>query len=185
MGNETNLSSAEEVVQSALDFGFSYAGMLNVDSVKLYPEIREMCNPKQCKVYGTNWTCPPACGSLEENTQQLKAYNRGVIVQTTCNLKSNFDSKGMMDGGKKHMENFRSFRRQLLERFPNMLALGAGGCNVCESCTYPDEPCRQPNEALSSMEAYGMHVNEVCKQNGMKAHYGDLTLTYVGCYILE
>lgn len=176
----------EKAAEWASDFGFSHVGVMEVDNVHLYPELRAMCNNEQCPTYGTNWTCPPACGSLEENTEQIRKYKHGIIVQTTCNMKSNFDVEAMMNGGKEHMERFRAFRKELIQAYPDMLALGAGGCQICgKNCTYPDEPCRFPDEALSSMEAYGIHVNEVCKQNGLKAHYGDLTLTYVGCYMLD
>lgn len=184
-----SLDTMKQAADRALEFGFTHSGVLDVGTIKLYKEIRDMCNPKDCPTYGTNWTCPPESGSLEENTDILKSYSSGIIVQSMCILNGPFDAKGMMEGGAEHQKRFRTYRKQLMGEYPDMLALGAGGCNICEKCTYPDEPCRLPDEALSSMEAFGIHVNEVCKKNGMKAHYPDpdgrQTLTYVGCYLLE
>lgn len=183
------LDTLKAAADKAVEFGFTHAGVLDVGTMKLYKEIRDMCNPKDCKTYGTNWTCPPESGTLEENTAILRGYSGGIIVQSMCVLEGPFDSKGMMEGGKLHQKRFRAFRKEILDEFPAMLALGAGGCNLCKECTYPDSPCRFPDEALSSMEAFGIYVSEVCKQNGLKAHYphpdGKQTLTYVGCYLLE
>ena len=71
------------------------------------------------------------------------------------------------------------------EKYPNLLMLGTGGCNVCKECTYPDNPCRFPKKRISSMEAYGLVVNDVCKANDIPYYYGKDTLTYIGCILFE
>ncbi|MDE8682148.1 DUF2284 domain-containing protein [Blautia schinkii] len=52
----------------------------------------------------------------------------------------------------------------MMEEFPDMLMLGAGGCRICGHCAYP-KPCRFPEKAISSMEAYGLFVTQVCRDN--------------------
>ena len=66
-----------------------------------------------------------------------------------------------------------------------MLALGAGCCTQCAVCSYPDSPCRFPEKMVSSMEAYGMLVLEVCQKNGMAYYYGPNTIAYTSCFLLE
>ena len=66
-----------------------------------------------------------------------------------------------------------------------MLPIGAGCCTKCKVCTYPDAPCRFPDQAFSSMEAYGMLVTQVCKANGLEYYYGPCTIAYTSCYLLE
>ena len=68
---------------------------------------------------------------------------------------------------------------------PDLLAIGAGACTKCKECTYPDAPCRFPKEAFASMEAYGMLVVQVCKDNHMKYYYGPETIAYTSCFLLE
>ena len=77
------------------------------------------------------------------------------------------------------------FEKKLREIYPDMLAIGSGCCTKCKVCTYPDAPCRFPKQAFSSMEAYGMLVTQVCQANGLKYYYGDCTIAYTSCYLLE
>ena len=68
--------------------------------------------------------------------------------------------------------------------YPKLLPLGAGCCTRCKDCTYPDAPCRFPEKMVSSMEAYGMLVLEICKANGLSYYYGADTMTYTSCFLL-
>ena len=36
---------------------------------------------------------------------------------------------------------------------------------------------------MSSMEAYGLFVTRVCKDNGIPYHYGPKTITYTACVL--
>lgn len=66
-----------------------------------------------------------------------------------------------------------------------ILALGAGCCTQCAKCTYPDEPCRFPEKMVSSMEAYGMLVIEICQKNGLTYYYGPDKMAYTGCFLVK
>ena len=66
---------------------------------------------------------------------------------------------------------------------PDCLPMGAGGCNICRKCSYPDEPCRFPDKAFTSMEAYGLYVAAECKKAGLEYNYGPNTLTYSSCIL--
>lgn len=175
----------DEIVRMALDAGFSLAAPLDLATIKLYPEVREMCASDKCRAYDRNWTCPPACGTLEECSERIRKYNRGIIVQTLGELEDDFDFEGMAELAKKHNEKFYAFHDVLHGIFSDVLALGAGGCSRCDSCTYPDMPCRFPHLALSSMEAYGMIVNEVCTLNGVPYYHGPGKIAYIGCYLFD
>ena len=65
------------------------------------------------------------------------------------------------------------------------MVLGAGACTICKECTYPDEPCRFPDKMISSMEAYGIVVSDICSANNIPYYYGPNTLTYVGCVLMN
>ena len=65
------------------------------------------------------------------------------------------------------------------------LFLGAGGCRVCSRCAkQDDEPCRHPDLALSSLEAYGINVSVLAPQAGMKYINGVNTVTYFGAVLM-
>ncbi len=77
------------------------------------------------------------------------------------------------------------FRDVLRRSHPGMTALGNGACTVCNTCTFPSAPCRKPDMAVTSMEAFGLVVSDVCTDNGLGYYYGPSTITYTGCYLFE
>ena len=173
------------LVEQALAFGFSHAGLLDTGTLELRSEVRDMCAVGKCGKYNKSWVCPPACGTFEEITAKIAGYRKGLIVQTTAELEDEFDFDGMKEAAELQKMRFIGFRKALLGQWPDLVALGSGGCRVCEACTWPDSPCRHPEEATMSMEAAGLVVSDVCRDNGMDYYYGPKTLTYTGCYILE
>ena len=72
---------------------------------------------------------------------------------------------------------------RLRRAYPGCLPLTAGSCTLCARCTYPDRPCRYPTKRLSSMEAYGLLVSDVCTRSGLAYNYGARTMTYTSCVL--
>jgi predicted metal-binding protein len=175
----------DELVTKAIDYGFSHAALLDASTLRARNEVRDMCSADKCNRYGKNWRCPPACGSIEENERAMSAYRTGLIVQTTGELEDDFDYESMEAAGRRQKELFISFRDELAGEYPDMLALGNGACDVCGECTYPDTPCAAPERSVSSMEAFGLLVSDVCEKNGLGYYYGPGTITYTGCYLLQ
>lgn len=168
----------------AAECGFTSSGELDPKTIVLKPEVRDMCAEGRCKGYGHNWMCPPACGSLDECADRIAEYNEGVILQTTGELEDSMDYEAMLDTSAVHKSNFAVLIEKVLKEWPDALGLASGGCSVCKKCNYP-EPCLHPDKAFSSMEGYGMVVNEVCRANGIKYYYGENTITYVACILLK
>lgn len=175
----------EALKKLALECGFSHVGDLDADTIQVRPEVRSACAANKCQAYGKNWVCPPACGTLEECSQRIHSYKRGLILQTTGELEDSFDLEGMEELTINHMKTFDKFADLIREQYPNALILGDGACKRCKTCTYPDEPCRFLGKQTSAMEAYGMLVSEVCQRNHIPYYYGPGTLTYVGCILIE
>lgn len=175
----------DALVALSLESGFTRAGELNVDALEFLPEVREMCAADRCKSYGRNWTCPPACGSLSDISGKASAFSYGILVQTVGQLEDDFDYESMEEAQKQHNENFQRLLARLRERYPHMLPMGAGACTICEKCTYPDAPCRFPERACPSMEAYGLFVSRVCEKSGIPYYSGKQTITYTSCFLLE
>ena len=144
-----------------------------------------MCASGKCAMYGERWSCPPGCGTLDECRELLKGYTSGILVQSVGQLEDNFDIETMMETEAAHKERFYAMRRALADRGVEALAAGAGCCTICKECTYPDEPCRFPDQKMSSMEALGMLVLEVCKANDMQYFYGENTIAYTSCFLFR
>lgn len=173
MTNESLLSLAHEA-------GFEQAAMLDIATLSLKQEVRDMCADNTCGQYGKRWSCPPGCGTLEECRAALAQYTHGILVQTVGEIEDSFDFEAMQEIETLHKERFARMRDAL----PQALALGAGCCTVCQACTCPDAPCRFPEKQISSMEAYGLLVVEVCQANGLAYFYGSDKIAYTGCFLL-
>jgi len=175
----------EALVREAIDTGFSQAGELNVKALIFMPEVREMCSADRCRQYDRNWRCPPGCGSIEDAAERAAQYSYGILVQTIGHMEDEFDYESISDAGAKHGKNFTALVEKLKARYPDMLPMGAGTCTLCETCTYPDAPCRFPDQSISSMEAYGLWVSKVCQLSGVPYYNGKDTITYTSCYLLK
>jgi len=91
----------------------------------------------------------------------------------------------MMEIEQEHKEHFQEMYAALRDAGAETLAIGAGCCTQCAKCTYPDSPCRFPEKMISSMEAYGMLVLEVCKANGLQYYYGADKMAYNSCFLVK
>lgn len=166
-------------------FGFEQAAELKIASLEFLPEVRAMCSENRCGSYGKRWTCPPGCGTLQQISDKAKVYKHGILIQTVKTLEDEFDWETMMETEKlqkKRMEQFVGFMQSQCRQ---CLPMSSGTCCICEECTYPDRPCRFPDKAWSSMEAYGLLVQDVCIRSGLNYYYGKQMISYTGCVLYK
>ena len=176
--------SYEQLAVLAEETGFTVWMPLDLKTIELKPEVRDMCAGGSCQQYGKRWSCPPGCGTLEECAAQVASCSHGILVQSVGDVEDSFDFETMMEIQEQHKERFERMHKAICHRGERVLALGAGCCTRCKECTYPDAPCRFPDRMVSSMEAYGMLVLEVCKANGMTYYYGSDKMAYTSCFLL-
>ena len=164
--------------------GFSHWGIFPASGIRIIKEVRHMCASDKCHMYGRNWSCPPACITLDEAEKKISGFVWGILMQTTGYLEDVFDYETMQETESRHKKMLRTYAESL-DRTEDHLILGSGACSLCEECTCPVNPCRMPDKMTSSMEAYGIMVADVCSLAGMAYHYGDCTVTYSGCVLFR
>ena len=169
-------------INTALECGFTAAAVLDVQTLMPMPMVRDACAAGRCGAYGKNWTCPPYCGTLEECEKKMRGYTRGLLLQTVGRLEKTVDTRGYARVEGEHLTAFHRFAEIIRNAYPNALCLGSGGCRICGKCAWP-EPCRFPERACASMEAYGLFVTQVCRDNAMAYHHGPKTVTYTACVL--
>ena len=54
----------EELKELGKGSGFTHVAALDCSTIKLLPDVRQMCASNTCHMYGKNWHCPPGCGTL-------------------------------------------------------------------------------------------------------------------------
>ena len=173
----------EALMEKAKAAGFTHVAPMAASTIELRQEVRDMCAVNSCGMYGKRWSCPPGCGELEDLRKRLQEYSGGVLIQSVGNLEDNFDAETMMETETHQKERLLKLQKMLLEEQADVLVLGAGCCTHCRECTYPDAPCRFPEKACASMEAYGLFVTQVCRDNGLYYHHGERTVTYTACVL--
>ena len=174
-----------ELLTLARDAGFEETTPLQAAQLVFRPEVRDMCRADRCGRWNASWSCPPACGTLEQAAADIRRFDAGLVVQTTGALADEFDYAAMEDIQRRHKRSFESFARQVRLLTGECLPLSAGSCTLCRRCTYPDRPCRFPQRRMASMEAYGLLVSDVCRRSGLAYYYGTGTMTYTSCVLYK
>lgn len=168
--------------EKAKELGFDEAAPLNPEKLVAREDVRSMCAADKCGAYNKNWTCPPACGTIEDCQKRMLGFERGILLQSIGHMTKPIDSKCYRETERRHMKNLYAFAEEIRKQYPGALCLGAGGCRVCQRCAYPEE-CRFPEKAMSSMEGYGLFVTQVCRDSGIPYYYGERTITYTACVL--
>ena len=163
--------------------GFDTVAPLDPATLKFLPEVRAMCAADRCRHYGKTWSCPPACGELEEWAAKCARYSRGLLLQTIGEREDSYDIEAMMEAAERNREQTDALLRALGPTGADYLMMSAGTCTRCEKCTYPDAPCRFPELLCPSMEACGLFVSQVCADNGVPYNYGDEKIAYTCCIL--
>lgn len=145
--------------------------------------VVEACKANRCGKYGTCWTCPPGVGEIDELKKKVGSYKNAVVFTCKYELEDCFDFEGMVAGQKNAKQVLRCIIDELRADGEVFFALGCEGCGLCEKCTYPDAPCRFPEKAVASVEAYGINVVELAGKIGINYNNGSDTVTYF-CIIL-
>lgn len=167
----------------ACDEGFEYFGRMNTSALTFRPEVREMCASNRCNHYGKTWVCPPACGDLKTISEKAEKYRNGIIVQSVGTLEDDFDYETIEKVSKSHQQRFYSYIAKIKRILRDILPMSAGTCTICLSCTYPHAPCRFPDIAVPSMEAYGLIVSDICSASGINYYYGPKKISFTSCVL--
>jgi predicted metal-binding protein len=177
-----------DLVKMALESSASDAAVLDTSEIRFHEDFRKACERNLCRKYDTNWMGPPAIGPISELMRRATSYRRGLLFQTVHRLAGRFDMKGMFSAAEIHGRILRDLLGKIRSTYPSedILPLSAGCCSICEKCAYLDrEPCRNPDQAVSSVEAYGMNVVALEKSAGLPYNNGKNSVTYVGLILFD
>lgn len=157
--------------------GISSWGVIDTDTIVFSEEVHGLCAANRCGNYAKTWACPPAVGTLDECRARVFAYRKALVFSGVYELEDSFDLDGMREG-------HRSFRKACMA-LPAMLSkpyllLGNEGCGLCETCTYPDAPCRFPDRMIAPVEGYGILVYALAKQANLSYRPRPNTVAYFG-----
>jgi len=160
--------------------GFESIGEFDPTLLKVRQEVRDMCEVNTCRRYNTSWSCPPALDSLEVFQEKLTSYAGGYVYQTIAMMQDEFDYESIQEAQVLFTERFDRLRDKAKD-IPSKIALfTAGHCKLCETCSYPHEPCVHPDMMFPSLEACGLVVSDVCQLAEVPYYHGPRTIAFIG-----
>lgn len=185
MENKDTLFEALKAAPIAL--GAYKTGIIDAREISLDRAFRAMCETNSCGMYGRCWMCPPDVGDIDVLISEVAKYDYALVYQTVTSLEDSFDFEGMIEAKKRTYPIAQKLRDVFREcGIERVLHLGAGGCGVCETCSRrTNEPCRYPERAMPSLEAYGVNVSRLADVAGMRYINGQDTVTYFGAVLFS
>ena len=177
----------QEICDSA---GVYEYGIVDPHDVEFRDDIRAMCEENKCHSYDKSWACPPAIGTVDECRKRAQSYDKMLVYSRKFELEDSYDFEGMGEAmlGFKGMSD--RLREGLQPIFKDFIILSNEGCGRCKGkvskeCTYPDAPCRFPEEVYGSVEGYGIWVSQLAQQAGIKYNNGKDTVTFFGAVLFN
>ena len=175
------------LTDALISLGAYKAAIIEASEIETDLRFRAMCESNACGMYGKCYMCPPDVGEIESLMAEIGEYDYALVYQTVTELEDSFDFEGMVAAKKRTYPLAQALRKVFKDAdISKALHLGAGGCGVCKSCAkQTGEPCRFPEKAMPSLEAYGVNVSELAKAAGMKYINGANTVTYFGAVLFS
>lgn len=169
------------------DCGITHTAVLPLSEVVFDRCFRQQCESNACGNYGMCYMCPPDVGDIDQLIGQARQFDSAVLYQTIASIEDSFDIEGMLEAGKRHNQCSQRIQAVLSSLVTGpMLHLSAGGCRYCERCARRDGlPCRAPDHALPSLEAYGVDVYHTALHASLRYINGTNTVTYFGMILLK
>ena len=173
-----------ETITAALSIGFTSAKGLADLKLECEPRLRALCNPEDCPNHGNNWVCPPGCGSLEECSEKISKFDKGILLQSVSVLEPNPKIEDYRILNREHNLRLQAFLEEYCGEFEEVLALTSGGCIFCDTCTFP-KPCIKPNLRMNSLSAYGIDVGKLCGMAGFEYSFRPDMVYYIALVLVK
>ena len=143
-------------------------------------KCRELCGQNLCGTFNANWGCPPGVGSEKECLSLVKRYFDAAVIMRRydgIDLKDKTITDRIV---KDHQELCRRFGNVLRKNGYDVLPLADGGCTYCGTCSYPDSPCRFPDQRITSVSCYGILMDEYMGSQGVDFTFEKESMTLYG-----
>lgn len=154
-------------------------GFLDSGQVIFSEQVRYICE-SECDRYGKSWSCPPAVGTVAECRKRCLAYDRVLVFTSLAQVADTALLKETLDTRKGHEEITRGICQELAAKGEDFLALSSESCNICGSCTYPEETCRYREKMLPCIESFGILVTDSAERCNIDFFYDSTTVTWFG-----
>lgn len=139
--------------------------------------IRWVCE-HECPMYGTNWACPPAVGTVAECKARCLAFPEYLLISTVTEVADIADLEATLATRADHEAVTNQVDAILQAQGVETYVLSTESCAICKSCAYPDGPCRFPQKMHPCVESHGIVLTDTAEACGVPFQYGDNVVTW-------
>lgn len=179
------MDSLKKIENIALESGFYEAGYIDIKKIAFCQEVRDICAGNSCGNYGKCWACPPAVGTLEECQQRMYKYENMLLFSKKYQLENYTDFEPIKNAWWDFKLGVSDLQKEIKPELTDYMLLSNEGCGKCKTCTYPDEPCRFPDELHHSLEGYGLYVSVLAEAAAIGYMNGKNTVTFFGALLFN
>ena len=144
---------------------YQYA-FINTKDLMFSERIRWICE-HECPMYGKTWACPPAVGSVEECEARCRQFEEALLIATITEVSDIANIEETLATRAPHEEITRQVHEMVREQAGETMVLSTEACAVCESCAWPDTPCRHRDKMFPCVESHGIVVTDLAEKTGI------------------
>ncbi|MEA4966153.1 MAG: DUF2284 domain-containing protein [Oscillospiraceae bacterium] len=140
-------------------------------------KVRTVCR-EECPMYNKSWACPPAVGEVSACREKCLRYPDCLMISTITEVSdiANLDETLATRAG--HEEMTRQVLSLLREETEDTFVLSTEACAICETCAWPDGPCRHPDKMFPCVESHGILVTALSERCGIDFIAGGNVVTW-------
>ena len=156
-----------ELIKLAEEAGFR-AAVIPAKEIPVNGEFRKFCEDNLCGKYNANYSCPPACGTVEQVHQRLLSQEKALVLQKIYEVGS-YENKAAVLASRKNLNMaVLQLTEELRKAGMDCFCLGYGGCPLCDPCKQVEgEPCAFPEKRISCLSAYCVDVAKLAQRCAM------------------
>jgi len=135
--------------------------------------IRTVCET-ECPMYNKSWACPPAVGTVEECRERCLRFPRALMMTTVTEVRDIADLAETLATRAPHEALTREVAALVAEQAGEVFVLSTEACAHCESCAWPDAPCRHPERMYPCVESHGIVATDIAEKHGIEFFDGNI-----------
>lgn len=169
-----NYEQLEEQLAELPLYGYFF---LKTEQLLFTERVRYICQ-YECSRYGKSWACPPAVGTVEECMARCRSYPDFLMIATVTEVEDISNIELTLATRGDHEAITRQAERMVKEQGMEVYTLSTEACALCETCAYPNGPCRHREYMRPCIESHGIILSEVAEECGLPFQYGDNVVTW-------
>lgn len=167
----------EKLEQQITEYPVCEYAFIDPKDIAFLEQVRYICET-ECPQYGKSWSCPPAVGTVPECQKRCSIFTGGFLFTTIAEVNDIANMEETLATRMEHEEITRHIRDLFKEQCEEIQVLSTESCSVCETCAYPDAPCRFPDKMFPCIESYGILVTDLAEKYGISFMNGSNVVTW-------